>query len=187
MATTTKDVHVKEPLVDDKKDKKDDKKKEHDGPVYRPLLAPRTTIINRTSYNAGYGAGATKTTVAAAQRSISYSSNVPAGAYSKLTQHGVTNVKNDRAKEKKDMQDLNERLGNYIEKVRFLEAQNRKLVDELDKLKQKWGKETGSIKAMYQAELDEARKLLDEAEKEKARLEIRNATLEDQVEELRKK
>jgi len=67
--------------------------------------------------------------------------------------------------------------------VRFLEAQNRKLADELDKLKAKWGKETSQIKAMYQAELDEARKLLDEAVKEKARLEVRVASLEEQLDE----
>ena len=67
--------------------------------------------------------------------------------------------------------------------MRFLEAQNRKLADELDKLKAKWGKETSQIKAMYQAELDEARKLLDEAVKEKARLEVRVASLEEQLDE----
>ena len=67
--------------------------------------------------------------------------------------------------------------------VRFLEAQNRKLADELEKLKSKWGKETSQIKAMYQAELDEARKLLDDAVKEKARLEVRVASLEEQLEE----
>jgi len=53
----------------------------------------------------------------------------------------------------------------------------------LDKLKAKWGKETSQIKAMYQAELDEARKLLDEAVKEKARLEVRVASLEEQLDE----
>jgi intermediate filament protein if len=85
------------------------------------------------------------------------------------------------------MQDLNERFASYIEKVRFLEAQNRKLADELDKLKSKWGKETTAIKAMYQAELDEARRLLDDAEKEKAKLEIRCDSLEQQIEELQNK
>ncbi len=149
-------------------------------PVYRPLVTPRTTIINRTSY----AAPERKSTVI---RSVHASSNLLPGAFSNITRTGVANVKNDREKEKKDMQDLNERLGGYIEKVRFLEAQNRKLVDELDKLRQKWGKETGAIKAMYEAELDEARKLLDEAEKEKARLEIRCTSLEEQIEELRRK
>jgi len=85
------------------------------------------------------------------------------------------------------MQDLNERFAGYIEKVRFLEAQNRKLADELEKLKSRWGKETTQIKAMYQAELDEARKLLDDAVKEKARLEIRVASLEEQLEEMSQK
>jgi len=73
----------------------------------------------------------------------------------------------------------------YVGQVRLLEAQNRKLADELDKLKTKWGKETAQIKAMFQAELDEARAALDEAEKEKARLEIKVASLEEQIEELR--
>ena len=75
----------------------------------------------------------------------------------------------------------------YGGQVRFLEAQNRKLADELEKLKSRWGKETSQIKAMYQAELDEARRLLDEAEKDKARLEIRVASLEEQLEETRTK
>merc|ERR1712055_879162 len=98
---------------------------------------------------------------------------------------GVASVKTGRDKEKKDMQDLNERFASYIEKVRFLEAQNRKLAEELDHLKKQWGRETQSVKTMYQVELDEARKLLEEAEKEKARLELRNATLEEQMVELK--
>jgi len=109
------------------------------------------------------------------------------GAYANVTQTGVTAVKSSREREKKDMQDLNERFASYIEKVRFLEAQNRRLADELEKLKAKWGKETTQIKAMFQAELDEARKCLDDADKEKARLEIRVASLEEQLEELRQK
>ena len=104
-----------------------------------------------------------------------------------LTTSGVSDVKASREREKKDMQDLNERFASYIEKVRFLEAQNRRLADELEKLKSKWGKETTQIKAMYQAELDEARKLLDDAEKEKARLEIRIASLEEINQELRQR
>lgn len=110
---------------------------------------------------------------------------IPAGAYANISQTGVQNIKSSRVQEKKDMQDLNERFANYIEKVRFLEAQNRKLAQELEQLKNKWGKETAAVKAMYQAELDEARKLLDDAEKEKARLEIRAASLEEQIDEIK--
>jgi len=159
---------------------------EHDSPRYRSLIAPRTTIIQRTSYGPSYGAA--KGSSQMQQRSMAYGmlgAGPQSGAYQTMTTTGVTQVKTSRDKEKKDMQDLNERFASYIEKVRFLEAQNRKLADELDKLKSKWGKETTAIKAMYQAELDEARRLLDDAEKEKARLEIRSTSLEEQVEEIR--
>lgn len=153
-----------------------------DGPVtsYRATIAPRNLIIQRSIGGSG-GQGAVSR-----ERSAQYgaSSGAPSGAYALVTSTGVTAVKSSREREKKDMQDLNERFAGYIEKVRFLEAQNRKLADELDKLKSRWGKETTQIKAMYQAELDEARKLLDDAVKEKARLEIRVASIEEQLEEM---
>lgn len=151
-------------------------------PTYRPMVAQRQTIINRT--NAGRPVGGSSMSI---QRSSSYGlgAGLSPGSYQVLSQTGIAGVKEGRDKEKKDMQDLNERFASYIEKVRFLEAQNRKLADELEKLKQKWGKETTAIKAMYQAELDEARRLLDEAEKEKARLQIRVDSLENEMEELR--
>jgi predicted RNase H-like nuclease (RuvC/YqgF family) len=152
--------------------------------TYKPVVHPRTTIIQRTVAGAGPQAGYSRI-----ERSSGYSMyGAPsAGAYSTITTSGVNSVRESRDKEKKDMQDLNERFASYIEKVRFLEAQNRKLSDELDKLKSKWGKETTAIKAMYQAELDEARKLLDDAEKDKAQLEIKVASLEEQLEEMRQK
>jgi len=68
--------------------------------------------------------------------------------------------------------------------VRYLEAQNRKLGDDLGKLREKWGNETKAIKAQFQAELDEARRNLDDAEKEKARLEIQAASLEEMIDDL---
>lgn len=150
---------------------------------YKSLIAPRNILINRSmAVPAGHHSMSSSS-----RRSASYGMgmSVPAGAYTNVTNTGVQAVRVSREREKRDMQDLNERFASYIEKVRFLEAQNRRLADELEKLKAKWGKETSAIKAMYQAELDEARRLLDDAEKEKARLEIRCASLEEQIEELR--
>lgn len=106
------------------------------------------------------------------------------GGYSNISGSGVSSVKTNREREKKDMQDLNERFANYIEKVRFLEAQNKKLGNELDELRSKWGKETGHIKQMYEAELAEARKLIDDLSRDKAALEIKMSSIQEQFNDL---
>lgn len=54
-------------------------------------------------------------------------------------------------KEKKEMQGLNDRLGNYIDRVKKLEEQNRKLVSELEDLRGRWGKDTSEIKVCLEA------------------------------------
>ena|SRR6218665_2866385 len=156
------------------------------GGAYRTSIAPRSVVIQRTSYGGVGSAPGRSSGGYSRERSVQYSmqGGPAAGSYAIISSTGVSNVKQTREQEKKDMQDLNERFASYIEKVRFLEAQNKRLADELEKLKAKWGKETSQIKAIYQAELDEARKLLDDATRDKARLEIRVASLEEQVEEL---
>jgi len=84
-------------------------------------------------------------------------------------------MKESRDQEKKDMRDLNERFCSYIEKVRFLEAQNRKLAEEVDRLKRNWGKETTKIKEMYETEMAELRDQLNEAEKARAEGDVKIA------------
>src|SRR6218665_957935 len=156
------------------------------------MMTSRNLIIQRTSYGGPGGAGGYGQGMGGRSYSIERSGHygggafgVPPGAYSNVTSTGVNTVRVTREKEKKDMQDLNERFASYIEKVRFLEAQNRKLADELEKLKAGWGKETSAVKAMFLAELDEARKLSDDNEREKGRLEVRVASLEEQLDEAR--
>jgi len=151
--------------------------------AYRPHVQARNIVIQRTGVQlSSQGQGRNQ----AMERSMTYSTvGTPAGGYTSLSAKGVLDVTQSRHREKKDMQDLNERLANYIEKVRFLEAQNRRLADELEKLKSKWGKETEMIKAMYEAELAEARRLLDDAVKEKSRLEIRLTSTEEYTDELK--
>ena len=159
---------------------------------YRPMMTSRNLVIQRSSGGyPSYGGGSSRVsrTIERSYGGSSFGgmSGLPAGSYAHVTNSEMSSMRSTREKEKRDMQDLNERFASYIEKVRFLEAQNKKLADELEKLKANWGKETSAVKTMFETELKEARRLLDDGERDRAKLEVRNATLEDQVSELRDK
>lgn len=155
-------------------------------PFVRPIIANRSVVVTRSAPSQYSSLRMTSGSRISNMGSASFA-GPGAGYYASMSSTGMSAMKENHQKEKRDMQDLNEKFANYLEKVRFLEAQNRKLADELKNLKDRWGKETSQIKAMYEVELEEARKLLDDTTKEKARLEIRVASLEDEVSELKQR
>lgn len=147
---------------------------------YKPGLGARTSnILSRSSLPLRSSSGGSNI-VRTVEMSYNTHQGMGPGGYGHVSSTGVNSVKSTREREKKDLQDLNERFANYIEKVRFLEAQNRKLGSELDELRSKWGKETTHIKQMYEAELSEARRLIDDLSKDKAALEIKLSSIQEQ-------
>jgi lamin B len=87
--------------------------------------------------------------------------------------------------EKADLQNLNDRLACYIDRVRYLEGENSRLTREVQKTHETVTRQVTDIKSMYDNELSEARKLLDETFREKAKLEIDTKRLWDENEELK--
>merc|ERR1719374_187667 len=90
-----------------------------------------------------------------------------------------------REKEKRDLQELNDRFASYIERVRFLEADNKRLQSIIDTLKVKFEQLEVTLKEMYEAELAAARKTIDETTKAEA--ELRVARLEEELADYKSK
>lgn len=94
-------------------------------------------------------------------------------------------TRHSRLQEKADLQNLNDRLACYIDKVRYLEAENSRLTREVQTTQETVTREVSNIKSMYDHELSDARRLLDETHREKAKLEIDTKRLWDENEELK--
>ncbi|ELU01357.1 hypothetical protein CAPTEDRAFT_182411 [Capitella teleta] len=77
-----------------------------------------------------------------------------------------------RMQEKTELAGLNDRLAVYIDRVRYLENENGRLTKQITTHEETIQREVTSIKRLYESELGDARKLLDDTSKDKARLQI---------------
>lgn len=92
-----------------------------------------------------------------------------------------------RMQEKVDLINLNDRLACYIDRVRYLEQENSRLTLEVRSSQETVTREVSNIKQMYEHELTDARKLLDETAREKAKLEIDAKRIWEENEDLKKR
>uniref|UniRef100_A0A672YVF6 Lamin-B2-like n=1 Tax=Sphaeramia orbicularis TaxID=375764 RepID=A0A672YVF6_9TELE len=88
-----------------------------------------------------------------------------------------------RLQEKQDLQHLNDRLAVYIDRVRALELENDRLMVKVSEKEEVTTREVSGLKALYEAELADARRVLDETAKERARLQIDLGKAQAEVEE----
>lgn len=96
-------------------------------------------------------------------------------------------TRHSRIAEKVELQNLNDRLACYIDRVRYLETENARLTVEVQTSVETISRETTNIKQMYESELADARKVLDETAKEKAKLEIDTKRLFEDNEDLKQR
>uniref|UniRef100_A0A1A7YWC9 Lamin B1 n=1 Tax=Iconisemion striatum TaxID=60296 RepID=A0A1A7YWC9_9TELE len=77
-----------------------------------------------------------------------------------------------RLQEKQQLRDLNDRLAVYIDKVRSLESENEVLHLQISEKEDVRSRELSGLRSLYETELADARRSLDDSSKERAWLQI---------------
>lgn len=85
-----------------------------------------------------------------------------------------------RLQEKEDLRHLNDRLANYIERVRLLENDKSSMQLLLEEKEETSVREVGNVRRLYETELADARKTLDATANERARLQIELTQLQEE-------
>lgn len=91
-----------------------------------------------------------------------------------------------RLQEKEELRELNDRLAHYIDRVRALELENDRLLVKISEREEVTTREVSGIKSLYEAELADARRVLDETARERARLQIDVGKLRAELDEASK-
>ncbi|OCT89660.1 hypothetical protein XELAEV_18018277mg [Xenopus laevis] len=89
-----------------------------------------------------------------------------------------------RMQEKEDLRHLNDRLAAYIERVRSLEADKSLLKIQLEEREEVSSREVTNLRQLYETELADARKLLDQTANERARLQVELGKVREEYRQL---
>ncbi|KAI6197480.1 hypothetical protein M3Y94_01229200 [Aphelenchoides besseyi] len=154
---------------------------------YRSTIQPRTAVRSSSRQSGTFNTNSTPGTGGGRVLKMvtEMGSSAVGGMSPALSANAAKSFLEAADKEKKEMQGLNDRLGNYIDRVKKLEEQNRKLVADLEDLRGRWGKDTSEIKVRYSDSLSEARRNIDQAARQKAEVDVKVARLREDFEEYR--
>ncbi|KFD56334.1 hypothetical protein M514_02789 [Trichuris suis] len=154
---------------------------------YRSSITPRTAGRSSTRSSSGMGSAAQTPGGRVLKIVTEMGSSTVSGISPSFSANAAQSFLAATEKEKREMQNLNDRLSNYIDRVKGLESQNRKLVGDLEDLRSRWGKDTSDIKDKYAEDLSNARRTIDDMARQKSEIEVQISRLQDDIAEYRRR
>ncbi|XP_043939091.1 neurofilament light polypeptide [Protopterus annectens] len=152
--------------------------------------SPRVHISHRTSYGAArpaYSSYSAPVSSVSARRTYAAGSPAYISAAESLDLSQVAALSSDlktvRTQEKMQLQELNDRFANFIDRVHELEQQNKVLEAELLVLRQK-NTEPSRLRNIYEQEIRDLRLAVDDARNEKQAMQGERDNLEDTLRNL---
>lgn len=125
-------------------------------------------------------ASATSTPATRSARSAGRRSSAAVGPHASSTSPTCQT----RIQEKEELRHLNDRLANYIQRVQELESERSSMLLQLSEKDESKSREMGNVRRIYEEELADVRRSLDELAGEKARLQIDCGNLCDEKRKL---
>ena len=98
---------------------------------------------------------------------------------------GVSPTRLSRVQEKEELQHLNDRLANYIQRTIELESQRSAMHLHLEEKEESTTREMSNVRRLYETELADARTALDELASDRARLQLEYGSLSEEHTQLR--
>ena len=126
---------------------------------YMSAIAPRQVVITRPVKNLGGGGNRSVTSKMSVSQSMS-SSAVPLRMAAGIGRGMLVPYTSQRAEEKRQLAELNDHFAEYIGKIRYLEAVNRKLTRDLESIRNKKGIGLQRIREILTEEKREAEETL---------------------------
>jgi chromosome segregation ATPase len=139
----------------------------------------RTNVINRNDsernnnssklQNSGDSTIIRRTLVERGLRPVN-DENIKIGQSSTLA--AITTINQQHKDEQRELQELNKKFANYLDRVQYLEDYNQRLIDDLNTIKETWGGDATALQAKYGPQLKTLRNEIDNALRDHALQEL---------------
>ena len=153
---------------------------------YNSKIAPRNVISRTLQHSSGSKAAESRNELYASNsyKQVGYGAAIP---LQRSRSAAVIAINENKACEKRALCALNDKFATLIERVRYLEALNKKIQMEHDSLKSLEGQKSAGVKRMYENEIKECESLSAQAYKDHNRAEDKCNQTELQADKLNEK